>query len=401
MTTAGANNVPDAAAGATGICRENDDTSQIGCLVDSDPCSVGFAGRLAARSFPGVGSPPTPTSAETKALAVNGVTPFTADPANPADHDKALTNLVAAPGTTPLYPIARRLFVATTYGFGNLKGGERELSQCYSDNTILNAALTNRFVPVPGGVQCLDYKQEGTSTSSPLPNVQGSGSAALPGCNTGLPASNACTDPATAPAICGDGVIATGFGEQCDPPNGTTCSATCQTQTPPAVCGNGVKEGAEACDDNNTVSGDGCSSTCTVEVPVATACQLCELKATNVDGTCFQTSTTANAGTTDFTKFGCNGFSGADKTNCEALLGCMRTNNCGAGSDPTPCLCGNLSATTCATTAVASLPGVCKPQYVAAANGGDVFGLFFSTDSPIGVANNLYTCDKDAPCSCP
>ena len=32
------------------------------------------------------------------------------------------------------------------------------------------------------------------------------------------------------------------------------------------VCGDGVKEGTEACDDDNTTSGDGCSSTCTVEV---------------------------------------------------------------------------------------------------------------------------------------
>lgn len=32
-----------------------------------------------------------------------------------------------------------------------------------------------------------------------------------------------------------------------------------------AVCGNNVKEGAEACDDGNTTSGDGCSATCTTE----------------------------------------------------------------------------------------------------------------------------------------
>ena len=34
-----------------------------------------------------------------------------------------------------------------------------------------------------------------------------------------------------------------------------------------AVCGNGVIEGVEECDDGNTVSGDGCSATCTTEVP--------------------------------------------------------------------------------------------------------------------------------------
>jgi len=33
------------------------------------------------------------------------------------------------------------------------------------------------------------------------------------------------------------------------------------------ICGNGVLEAGEECDDGNTVSGDGCSSTCTIEVP--------------------------------------------------------------------------------------------------------------------------------------
>lgn len=33
-----------------------------------------------------------------------------------------------------------------------------------------------------------------------------------------------------------------------------------------AVCGDGVQHGAEACDDDNVIDGDGCSSTCTVKV---------------------------------------------------------------------------------------------------------------------------------------
>ncbi|MFA5800315.1 MAG: myxococcus cysteine-rich repeat containing protein, partial [Candidatus Peribacteraceae bacterium] len=33
----------------------------------------------------------------------------------------------------------------------------------------------------------------------------------------------------------------------------------------PVICGDGLKEGTEACDDNNFTLGDGCSSTCTVE----------------------------------------------------------------------------------------------------------------------------------------
>jgi hypothetical protein len=197
------------------------------------------------------------------------------------------------------------------------------------------------------------------------------------------------------PPMCGNGFVE--MGETCDPPNGTTCSATCQSIAP-IVCGNGVVETGETCDPPN---GTTCDATChTITGPVETACQMCEISATTA-GTCFQTSSTANAGTTDFTKFGCNGFTGADKTNCDALIGCMRTNHCGGGDDPTPCLCGTLSAATCATTSPASLPGVCASKYIAAANGGDVFGLFFSTDSPIGISNNLYTCDVDAPCTCP
>ncbi|MGY4884829.1 MAG: DUF4215 domain-containing protein [Nanobdellota archaeon] len=58
----------------------------------------------------------------------------------------------------------------------------------------------------------------------------------------------------------------------CDPsstacgscPGGQTCTSAGQCQTT-QVCGNGMKEGTEGCDDGNTMFGDGCSSTCTVE----------------------------------------------------------------------------------------------------------------------------------------
>jgi cysteine-rich repeat protein len=39
---------------------------------------------------------------------------------------------------------------------------------------------------------------------------------------------------------------------------------------PPPVCGNGVVETGEQCDDGNTTSGDGCSSTCTIETTCPT-----------------------------------------------------------------------------------------------------------------------------------
>jgi len=82
---------------------------------------------------------------------------------------------------------------------------------------------------------------------------------------------------------CGDGML--GGIEQCDPPAvGAGCSATCKLEpgyvcdAPPAVpdpskpaschrtvCGDGRKEGTEACDDTNTIDGDGCSGSCSFE----------------------------------------------------------------------------------------------------------------------------------------
>ncbi len=63
-------------------------------------------------------------------------------------------------------------------------------------------------------------------------------------------------------ATCGDGFIQTAI-EQCDPPDGTTCSATCQNII---TCGNGNLDIGEQCEDNNTTDGDGCSSICEIEV---------------------------------------------------------------------------------------------------------------------------------------
>jgi len=40
-----------------------------------------------------------------------------------------------------------------------------------------------------------------------------------------------------------------------------------QCKDPGPICGDGVAEFPEACDDGNLVSGDGCSSRCTIEVP--------------------------------------------------------------------------------------------------------------------------------------
>jgi cysteine-rich repeat protein len=79
-------------------------------------------------------------------------------------------------------------------------------------------------------------------------------------------------------ATCGDGLI-TGT-EQCDDGNtvsGDGCSSSCQIETgfqcvstQPShcwsTCGDGVKTPNEKCDDGNLTNGDGCTSACTVEM---------------------------------------------------------------------------------------------------------------------------------------
>jgi fibro-slime domain-containing protein len=77
---------------------------------------------------------------------------------------------------------------------------------------------------------------------------------------------------------CGNGVLDP--GEQCDDGNTTSgdgCSSTCQLENgyacgdpdtacvPTHVCGNGILEDNEQCDDHNTASGDGCSTSCQLE----------------------------------------------------------------------------------------------------------------------------------------
>lgn len=72
-------------------------------------------------------------------------------------------------------------------------------------------------------------------------------------------------------AYCGDGKVQSLFGEACDKGAANDgsyggCNVSC---TLGPRCGDGAIQlgNAETCDDGNTVSGDGCSSTCQTEVP--------------------------------------------------------------------------------------------------------------------------------------
>ena len=83
--------------------------------------------------------------------------------------------------------------------------------------------------------------------------------------------------PCVSQRVCGNGVLT--IDEACDDHNtvsGDGCSADCQTIEPgyechvpgkpcTPICGDSMLTGSETCDDGNTTDGDGCSSTCQVE----------------------------------------------------------------------------------------------------------------------------------------
>jgi hypothetical protein len=259
-----------------------------------------------------------------------------------------------------------------------------------------------------------------------------------------------CTTQATftikcdAVGVCGNGIIEP--GEQCDPPNGTTCSSTCQI-IPPATGGTtgtaGTTGAAGATGTGGTTGVAGATGTGgttgvagatgtggTTGVAGATgsggtgvfaqdnaACVSCETAGTNA-GVCFTTSPT-NASGTPLGGFGCDGFPNAtDKANCLALLGCLRSTACqnvihAAGTDygesgvnfddGTPCLCETATSTQTKNACLGMTtgwPGVCAAQFVAASSNStsssNPVASLFDPQFPVGVAMNLMTCDIDS-----
>jgi len=98
------------------------------------------------------------------------------------------------------------------------------------------------------------------------------------GCN---PATESCNEATgQCELLCGNSVIDTGVGEECDDGNvidGDGCSSSCIIEGggwtcngEPSVCqlcGNNIPEGTEACDDGNAIDEDLCRNDCTLNPP--------------------------------------------------------------------------------------------------------------------------------------
>jgi cysteine-rich repeat protein len=208
-------------ATGAGTCRLQDATQQIGCLVGSSPCSIGFAGLEGAtattKAF-NLRSPVFP-STENEVAATPGNVRRLSDPTG------GPCNGGAGDDFGIRYPLSRKLWFNASKGFGlptfanitnivdssdadtipDLTTREQDWTECFADREITDQAVVDN----------------GFITITPT-NCSGGG----------------CT--------------------------AAELSISARARACQARCGNGIVEAAETCDDGNVIDGDACPADCTV-----------------------------------------------------------------------------------------------------------------------------------------
>jgi hypothetical protein len=212
----------------------------------------------------------------------------------------------------------------------------------------------------------------------------------------------------TITTVCGNSIVQP--GEQCDPPNGTTCNTTCET----IVCGDGTVEGAEQCEPPNSPRGAGnCDATCKT---IPSVCgnnvrepgEECEPPGTAAcDATCQDTGASA----CDICVAGSCPGPVADQaakctgTTCNAYLSGQETTGC-ANSDVRSCYCGAVDFAACFNSFDANVPqGPCKSQINGLAGTSiplQVGTQFFDATTPLGAVNQVNLCtNNNCDAACP
>jgi hypothetical protein len=134
---------PNTFTAGTNVCKNFTSTDQIGCIIQANPCSIGYAGREAVVKAP---------------LALNNLAYRlgTALADSRAPTDTTITELLDTTPTAPFYPMARKLFVNhwVDPALPTLPTMAKEdvLYNCFKQDAITSPRVTQfHFLKVPGG----------------------------------------------------------------------------------------------------------------------------------------------------------------------------------------------------------------------------------------------------------
>ena len=153
----------------------------------------------------------------------------------------------------------------------------------YGDRALVGSVGDDDLGSYTGSTYVFERQSDGSGWKQVAKLVPSDGAGSVAGCSVSLFGNIALAGAYGSGAVymydlpCGNGVI--DDGEACDDANSHSydgCSTTCGietgwncTGTPSnctTTCGDGIIAGVESCDDGNTAVGDGCSSTCGVEI---------------------------------------------------------------------------------------------------------------------------------------